>query len=57
MDALDECLAFQRLASKGKSIADIAAHFGYSEMLIERRLALARLSPVLVAITEKRSFL
>ena len=55
MDALDECLAFQRLASNGKSIADIAARFGYSEMLIERRLALARLSPALIEHYRKGS--
>jgi ParB family chromosome partitioning protein len=55
MDALDECLAFQRLASNGKSIADIALRFGYSEMLIERRLALARLSPALIEQYRKGS--
>jgi ParB family transcriptional regulator, chromosome partitioning protein len=45
MDPLDECMAFQRLVHGGKSIPDIAARFGYSENLIERRLALACLNP------------
>ena len=48
MGILDECSAFQRLVTNGRSVADIAARFGYTETLIERRLALARLSPVLL---------
>ena len=48
MDVLDEASAFFRIFSNGRSVADIAARFGYSEMLIERRLALARLSPTLM---------
>ena len=48
MGILDECAAFQRLVANGRSVSDIAARFGYTEALIDRRLALARLSPVLL---------
>ena len=48
MGILDECAAFQRLVTNGRSVSDIAVRFGYTEALIERRLALARLSPVLL---------
>ena len=48
MDVLDEASAFFRIFSNGRSVEDIAARFGYSEMLIARRLALARLSPTLM---------
>ena len=44
---LDECAAFQTLIENGKSIADVAARFGYTEKTVQKRLALARLSPVL----------
>lgn len=47
MHPLDECAAFQALIDSGKSSADVAARFGYTETTVERRLALARLSPVL----------
>lgn len=48
MQPVDECSAFQKLINKGNSCADIAARFGYTELLIERRLALTRLSPFLL---------
>jgi ParB family chromosome partitioning protein len=47
MFPLDECASFQTLIENGKSIADVAARFGYTEKTVQKRLALARLSPVL----------
>jgi len=48
MHPADEFLAFQKLIADGKCIADVAAHFGVSETVVNRRLALARVSPVLL---------
>ena len=42
-------IAFKRLCDNGKSIADIAASFGVTEAVVSRRLALARVSPLLLA--------
>jgi len=47
MDPLDECSKFATLIESGKSAVDIAVRFGYTQRTVERRLALARLSPVL----------
>ena len=49
MHPADEFEAFQRLLTAGKSVADIAARFGVSEAVVNRRLALARVSPILLA--------
>ena len=49
MHPADEFEAFQHLLTAGKSVADIAARFGVSEAVVNRRLALARVSPVLLA--------
>ncbi len=48
MHPADEFLAFQKLIAEGKCVADVAAHFGVSEAVVNRRLALARVSPVLL---------
>jgi ParB family transcriptional regulator, chromosome partitioning protein len=42
-------VAFKRLLDNGKSIADIAASFGVTEAVVSRRLALSRVSPLLLA--------
>jgi ParB family transcriptional regulator, chromosome partitioning protein len=42
-------IAFRRLADNGKSTVDIAASFGVTEAVVSRRLALARVSPLLLA--------
>jgi ParB family transcriptional regulator, chromosome partitioning protein len=44
-----QLIAFRRLFENGKSIADIAASFGVTESVVSRRLALARVSPLLLA--------
>ncbi len=48
MHPADEFEAFQKLIANGKSVADVAARFGVSEAVVNRRLALARVSPVLL---------
>ena len=48
MEPLEQCSIFEKLVEKGHSVPDIAARFGYSAALVERRLALARLSPVIL---------
>ena len=48
MHPADEFIAFQKLIADGKCIADVAARFGVSEAVVNRRLALARVSPALL---------
>jgi len=36
------------LAKQGKDVADVAARFGTTETVVRKRLALARVSPVLL---------
>lgn len=44
MDELDQYAAFSDLREKGKTVEDIAAHFGVTERLVRQRLALANLN-------------
>lgn len=48
MHPVDQYEAFDALAKQGKDIADIAARFGTTETVVRKRLALARVSPVLL---------
>ncbi|RWK68284.1 ParB/RepB/Spo0J family partition protein [Mesorhizobium sp.] len=48
MHPVDQYEAFSVLANEGKEIADIAARFGTTETIVRKRLALARVSPVLL---------
>ncbi|WP_027997253.1 ParB/RepB/Spo0J family partition protein [Sinorhizobium arboris] len=48
MHPIDQYEAFDALAKQGKDIADIAARFGATETVVRKRLALARVSPVLL---------
>ena len=45
MDEMDQFEAFARLRAKGLDEAEIASHFGVSEQIVKRRLALAKLDP------------
>ncbi|MFM9850380.1 MAG: ParB/RepB/Spo0J family partition protein [Hyphomicrobiaceae bacterium] len=45
MDDLEQYEAFAALRRKGLAEADIAAHFGISEQVVKRRLAIANLHP------------
>jgi ParB family chromosome partitioning protein len=45
MDDLEQHEAFAALRKKGLGEADIAAHFGISEQIVRRRLAIANLHP------------
>lgn len=45
MDDLEQYEAFAALRKKGLGEADIAAHFGISEQIVRRRLAIANLHP------------
>ena len=45
MDEMDQHEAFMALRRKGLECADIAAHFGITEQVVKRRLALANLIP------------
>jgi ParB family chromosome partitioning protein len=45
MDDLEQYEAFAALRRKGLGEADIAAHFGISEQIVKRRLAVANLHP------------
>jgi ParB family chromosome partitioning protein len=48
MHPADEFEAFRSLLDNGYSTADVAARFGISELTVQKRLALARVSPVLI---------
>ncbi|MEI2300538.1 ParB/RepB/Spo0J family partition protein [Ensifer sp. MJa1] len=50
MHPLDQHEAFDALAKQGKEVADIAARFGTTETVVRKRLALARVSPVLLQL-------
>jgi ParB family chromosome partitioning protein len=45
MDEMDQFEAFARLRAKGLDEPQIASHFGISEQVVKRRLALAKLDP------------
>lgn len=45
MDAIDQFEAFQALTKQGRSVEDIAQHFGVTEKLVQQRLAIANLHP------------
>lgn len=49
MHPADEFEAFKELVEKGTPVADVAARFGVSETVVEKRLKLARVSPALIA--------
>ncbi len=48
MHPVDAYEAFSALAEQGKAIPDIAARFGTTELIVRRRLALAKVSPKLL---------
>ncbi|KWV59173.1 chromosome partitioning protein ParB [Rhizobium altiplani] len=50
MHPVDQFEAFSTMADGGKSIADIAAHFSVTEIIVRRRLALAKVSPRLLEL-------
>ncbi|MBY3370042.1 ParB/RepB/Spo0J family partition protein [Rhizobium laguerreae] len=58
MHPVDEYEAFRVLADGGKPVEDIAARFGTTETMVRKRLALARVSPVLLNLfrNEEMSF-
>lgn len=58
MHPADQYEAFKALADQGKSVSDIAARFGTTEIIVNRRLALAKVSPVLMVAyrAEEMSF-
>lgn len=50
MHPVDQYEAFSVMAAEGKAIADIAAHFSVTEIIVRRRLALARVSSKLLEL-------
>ena len=50
MHPADEFFAFASLIENGHAAADVAARFGVTERVVLRRLALARVSPQLIAL-------
>ena len=49
MHPADEFEAFKALIDKGTPVADVAARFGVTETVVQKRLKLAKVSPVLIA--------
>lgn len=50
MHPVDALSAFAKLVEEGKSIADIAARFGKTETHVKQRLALAKVSPLILQL-------
>ncbi|RWF89599.1 MAG: ParB/RepB/Spo0J family partition protein [Mesorhizobium sp.] len=50
MHPADQFEAFNALVKEGKAITDVAARFGTTEAIVRKRLALARVSPVLLQL-------
>lgn len=50
MHPADEFEAFRQLIDAGQSIEDVAARFGVTPLVVERRLKLANVSPKFVAL-------
>ncbi len=50
MHPVDQFEAFSVMAGEGKAIADIAAHFSVTEIIVRRRLALAKVSSKLLEL-------
>jgi ParB family chromosome partitioning protein len=48
MHPADQFDAFKSMVDGGKPIADVAAHFGVSDLVVKRRLALAAVAPELM---------
>lgn len=52
MGAIEELRAWKALAAEGRAIEDIAADFGVTPLVVQRRLRLANVSPRLLAACE-----
>ncbi|ANH08682.1 ParB/Srx family N-terminal domain-containing protein [Shinella sp. HZN7] len=50
MHPVDEYEAFRVMADAGKSVEDIAARFGTTEVMVRKRLALGRVAPDLLEL-------
>lgn len=50
MHPADQFLAFQTMIDAGKPIADVAAHFGVTELFVRQRLKLANVNPDLLQV-------
>jgi len=50
MHSADQFDAFKALADQGMGVADIAARFGVSALIVKQRLKLASVSPVLMVL-------
>ncbi|QUN29519.1 ParB/RepB/Spo0J family partition protein [Cupriavidus sp. KK10] len=50
MHPADEFVAFKRLVDAGTAIEDVAARFGVSPLVVQRRLKLANVSPKMIQI-------
>jgi ParB family chromosome partitioning protein len=53
MSVFQEVSAFRAMVEAGKSVADVAARFGVTENVVNCRLALARVSPLLWQLFEE----
>src|SRR5580698_10586606 len=50
MHPADEFEAFRQLIDSGQSVEDVAARFGVTPLVVERRLKLANVSPNFIAL-------
>ena len=52
--AADQFVAFKQLVDSGQSVEDVAAHFGVTPLVVQRRLKLANVAPDFIALYRKQ---
>ena len=52
--AADQLIAFKQLVDSGQSVEEVAAHFGVTPLVVQRRLKLANLAPDFIALYRKQ---
>jgi ParB family chromosome partitioning protein len=50
----DQLVAFKQLVDSGQSVEEVAAHFGVTPLVVQRRLKLANLAPDFIALYRKQ---
>lgn len=55
MHPADQFIAFKGLVDSGQSIEDVAAHFGITPLVVQRRLKLANVGPEFLALYRKEA--
>jgi ParB family chromosome partitioning protein len=54
LGAADQLVAFKQLVDGGQSVEEVAAHFGVTPLVVQRRLKLANVAPDFIALYRKQ---